>query len=103
MWRESLIRFAGIEGFASLLRRAVALARDEVPSLHGIQVARDGRLEGFDSSAHDASGDEAAVVITAHLVSLLVSFIGEPLTMRLVLEAWPGTSLGTENFRNREQ
>ena len=31
--RISLTRFAGADGFASLLRRALALARAEVPSL----------------------------------------------------------------------
>ncbi len=38
-------------------------------------------------------GVEAAVAITAHLLGLLVTFIGEPLTLRLVREAWPDASL----------
>ena len=38
-------------------------------------------------------GAEAAVAITAHLLGLLVTFIGEPLTLRLVREAWPDASL----------
>ena len=39
------------------------------------------------------AGGEAAVAITAHLLGLLVTFIGEPLTLRLVREAWPDASL----------
>ena len=34
--RVSLTRFAGVDGFAALLRWALALAREEVPALHGI-------------------------------------------------------------------
>ncbi len=29
----------------------------------------------------------------AHLVGLLVTFIGEPLTLTLVRDAWPGATL----------
>lgn len=95
--RIPLTRFAGAEGFASLLRRALALASAEVPSLQSIKVGLDGRLEGFAELAADpgaaAAGSEAAVAITSHLLGLLGTFIGEPLTLRLVREAWPDTSL----------
>ena len=38
-------------------------------------------------------GADAAVAIIAHLLGLLVTFIGEPLTLRLVGEAWPDALL----------
>jgi hypothetical protein len=86
----SLTRFAGADGFASLLRRALALASVEVPSLQGVKVGRDGRLEGFEQLAANpgtgATGDDAAVTIITHLLELLVTFIGEPLTLSLVRE-----------------
>lgn len=99
--RISLTRFAGADGFTSLLRRAVALARAEVPALSGIQVNPEGFLEGLEqvpaSEWKPGSGcdgeAEAAVAITAHLLELLVTFIGWPLTLRLVREAWPDASL----------
>jgi hypothetical protein len=99
--RISLTRFAGPDGFTSLLRRAVALARAEVPALQGIDINSDGSLEGLEQFAAGASktpsggdrGAEAAVAITAQLLGLLVAFIGEPLTLRLVREAWPDVSL----------
>jgi hypothetical protein len=93
--RVSLTRFAGADGFTALLRRALALARAEVPSLNGIQVKPDGSLQGLDRLAADPTnaGPDAAVAITAHLLGLLVTFIGEPLTVRLVREAWPEASL----------
>ena len=39
--RLSLTRFAGADGFASLLARSLALARAEVPSLNRITVEPD--------------------------------------------------------------
>jgi hypothetical protein len=94
--RVCLIRFAGPDGFTALLRRALALARAEIPSLHGITMKSDGSLEGFEALAVDApdAGIEAAVAITAHLLGLLIILIGEPLTVRLVREAWPDASWG---------
>lgn len=101
--RIPLTRFAGAEGFASLLRRALVLASAEVPSLQSIKVGAEGRLEGFEQLSADSGtavhGSEAAVAITAHLLGLLGTFIGEPLTLRLVREAWPDTSLEVEQPR----
>jgi hypothetical protein len=93
-FRVSLTRFAGADGFTSLLKRAVALASEEVPSLQGVKVGLDGRPEGLEKITADDVADKAAVAITAHLLGLLVTFIGEPFTLRLVREAWPGTPLG---------
>jgi hypothetical protein len=92
--RISLTQFAGADGFASLLRRALALASAEVPALRSARVSADGRLEGLEQLASPAGsvGGEEAVAITAHLLGLLVTFIGEPLTLKLVREAWPATS-----------
>jgi hypothetical protein len=93
--RVSLTRFAGADGFASLLRRSLALARVEVPSLNRIMVNPDCSMEGLEALAtEDADGGiEAATALAAHLLGLLVTFIGEPLTLRLVREAWPNASL----------
>ncbi len=94
--RISLTRFAGLDGFTSLLRRALALARADVPSLQTVKLKPDCSLEGLGMLAVDATngGPEAAVAITAHLLGLLETFIGKPFTLRLVREAWPDTSLG---------
>src|ERR1700689_3396146 len=75
--RVSLTRFAGADGFTALLRRALALARAEVPALHGITEKADGSLTGLEELAVNADnvGIDAAVAITAHLLGLLVIFI----------------------------
>ena len=93
--RLTLTRFAGAQGFASLLRRALALAGAEMPALRGAKVSAEGRIEGFEPllAQDDAVRREAAVAITAQLLELLVTFIGEPLTRRMVREACPGISL----------
>ena len=89
--RVTLTKFAGADGFASLLRRALVLASADVPSLQIVKIGADGRLEGFEQIVADkatgGAGGEAAVAITAHLLGLLVTFIGEPLTLRLVRAA----------------
>ena len=91
--RISLTRFAGAAGFESLLRRALALARLEVPSLRGIEIKPDCSMEGLEELIRN-DGTEAGAAITAHLLGLLVTFIGQPLTLRLVRESWPDASLG---------
>ena len=91
--RISLAKFAGGAGFASLLRRALVLASADVPSLQSVKIGADGRLEGIEQVAADtgtgALGDEAAVAITAQLLGLLATFIGESLTLQLLRESWP--------------
>src|ERR1700730_15462057 len=89
--RVSLTRFAGVDGFTALLRRALALARAEVPALHGVTEKGDGCLDGLGEIAADAGGSgaggsDAAVAIIAHLLGLLVIFIGELFMVRLVGE-----------------
>jgi len=93
--RTSLTRFAGADGFTSLLRRALVLARSEVPLLLNVEVEDDGGLRGLDElAAEERNGmSEATVAMTGHLLGLLVTFVGEPITLRLVREAWPNASL----------
>ena len=91
----TLTRFAGSDGFTSLLRRALALARADVPALQTVNLKPNGSLDVCEVLAIDATngGPEAVVAIIAHFLGLLETFIGELLTMRLMREAWPDTSL----------
>ena len=101
--RITLTKFAGADGFASLLRRALVLTSAEVPSLQSVKIGADGRLEGFEQLAVDTgtgpTASDAAVAITAQLLGLLVTFVGEPLTVRLVREAWPEAALDLQHSR----
>jgi hypothetical protein len=102
--RMPLAKLAGVEGFRSLMARAKALAAAEVPWLSSLQVRTDGSLEEVDAASSQQSalqGEEARVAIVAQLLGLLVTFIGEPLTLHLVRDAWSddpvtGMDAGTE-------
>jgi hypothetical protein len=90
----SVTRFAGSAGFVSLLRRALALARAEVPSLQTVRLNPDGSLEGCEHAIEAADGGpDGVVAIIAHLLGLLETFVGKPFTLRLVRESWPDASL----------
>jgi hypothetical protein len=104
--RMRLIRLAGVDGFRSLLSRALTLAKAEVPSLNVVNVRADGSLEGFDGieQRHEAgAAGQAGIVLVAHLLELLVSFIGEPLTLRLVRDKWPDASMDGSDLRTEEK
>jgi hypothetical protein len=93
--RVPLVKFAGLAGFSSLLSRALALARTKVHWLAAVSVRPDGSLEGFDEVARTQNSEAMSMgagVLVAQLLGLLVTFIGEPLTLRLVRDAWPDVS-----------
>ncbi|MEO6390500.1 MAG: hypothetical protein ABIP75_01530 [Pyrinomonadaceae bacterium] len=91
--RIHLVRLSGIDGFRSLLSRALMLAKAEVPSLAAITVGRTGSLEGFERIEEFPDAGTAGQILVAHFLGLLVTFIGESLTFRLVLDQWPDASV----------
>jgi hypothetical protein len=91
----------GNVGFRALLSRALALANAEVPWLVAVHVNADGSFEGLDKLGAQVDPDEifeGCVVLLAQLLGLLVAFIGEELTLRLVLEVWPKLPLKQLDF-----
>jgi hypothetical protein len=90
--RGPLITLAGVAGFRSLLSRALALAKAEAPSLSAVQVAADGSLQGLDELEPQIDKDqprEGVAILIAQLIGLLLTFIGEGLTLRMVRDVWP--------------
>ena len=90
--RQPLSRLAGVAGFRSLLSRALALTNDEARWMKAIHVKADGSLEGLEEAKSQLSESEIAegeVVLVAQLIGLLITFIGEELTLRLVQDSWP--------------
>jgi len=90
--RRPLTALAGVAGFRSLLSRALTLARAEAPSLGAVQIAADGSLQGQDEFASQSNEEQArdgGVILIAQLIGLLLTFIGEGLTLRLVQDVWP--------------
>jgi hypothetical protein len=86
--RQPLCALAGVDGFRSLLARALTLAKAEAPSLSVVQVAADGSLQGLDKLEPQIDTDqarEAGLILIAQLIGLLLFFMGEGLTLRLVI------------------
>ena len=90
--RRPLITLVGMAGFRSLLSRALTLARAQAPSLSAVQVAADGSLKGLDEIASQTDKEQASdggAILVTQLIGLLLTFIGEGLTLRLVQDVWP--------------
>lgn len=97
--RRVLSTLLGAVGFKALLARAVTLAKAEVPALSALQVQADSSLSGL-SEADDFP--EGEVVLVAHILGLLVTFVGEALMLRLVNDAWPKAHLSDLDFDKEE-
>ena len=94
--RPHLSNIMGNAGFRALLSRSLALTKKEIPGLHTVQVNGDGALDGLNKLEIQDSPDdflEGSVVLLAHLLGLLVVFIGESLTLRIMDGVWPNSSL----------
>jgi hypothetical protein len=99
--RPHLATLVGNTGFRALLSRALALAGAEVAWLRVVQVKADGSLEAPKELHAQPEPDElfkGRVVLVAQLLGLLVAFIGENLTLRLVREIWPKAPLNDLDF-----
>ena len=81
--RRPLSTLAGAAGFRSLLARALTLAKQESPALGAWEVKSDGSLEGLNGEVAPSGA-----VLIAHLVGLMMTFIGESLTLRLLHDVW---------------
>jgi hypothetical protein len=80
----------GAAGYRSLISRALTLAKNDAPSLEKVQVKEDGSLERTGAlESHQGMDDAGGAVLVAQLLSLLVTFIGPALTLRLVRDLWP--------------
>jgi hypothetical protein len=98
--------FMGNAGFRSLLARALALATPENPWLRAVHVAADGsveRLPELQAQLEPSAFFKGGVDLLAELLGLLVTFIGERLTLRLVREIWPKVQINDSVFDNGEK
>ena len=81
--RRPLATLAGVAGYRSLLSRALNLAKQECPNLGAWQVKPDGSLQVVDGGAI-----QSGAVLVAHLLGLMITLIGESLTLQLLHEVW---------------
>ena len=99
--RPQLAMLTGTGGHRALLTRALALAKAEVVWLRAVRVSADGSLEGIEKPQARIQPNalfEGRVVLLARLLGLLVAFIGQDLTLRLVRDVWPEVPLDGLEF-----
>ncbi len=84
-----LSKLIGTDGSRAILVRALTLARREAESLDTVKVTDTGVLEGLTGET-----EQVSAVLVANVIELLLTFLGEPLTLKLVHDTWPeGTDL----------
>src|SRR5665213_3298934 len=89
----------GAAGFRALLSRALVLANPEIAWLSELHVKADGSFEGLNELEAQANPEEISnggIVLLARLLGLLVTFIGDDLTLQL-LNNVNGLQLSPEN------
>ena len=99
--RPHLATLVGNAGYRALLSRALALAAAEVRWLRDLRVKADGSFEGLEASHAKVPSAEfirGRSALLAQLLELLVAFIGENLTLRLVREIWPNVPIDDLNL-----
>ena len=105
--RPPLMNLMGSTGFNALMSRSLVLATTEIPSLRDIGLNAEGMWEGLAALEVQLDAErflEARIVVLAHLLGLLVAFVGEALTLRLMAEIWPNLppTLSPELSSNRQ-
>jgi hypothetical protein len=86
--RRPLSHLVGSAGVKALLGRSLTLAKRDAPALTDVEVMDDGSFQALNGDAAAASG-----MIIAHLIQLLITFIGEDLTLRILYDVWPDLEL----------
>jgi hypothetical protein len=95
--RRPLATLAGAAGFRALLERALTVAKQQCPTLDAWSVEPDGSLRGLDSE-----GTQSGAVLIAQLIGLMITFIGESLTLRLLQDSWPNLPHSEFSSERRE-
>lgn len=94
--RGPLSTLTGVVGFRSLLSRALMLTKAKVPWVAGLQLKPDGSLDfsaGIEAQLDTDKALHGGTVLIEQLLGLLVTFIGEALTLRLVQNVWPRAAI----------
>ena len=85
----------GASGFEALLSRALSLTKAALPQMAPLRVTADGCIDSEgEIEPHLSSTEcaEAEVALVANLIHLLITFVGEALTLRLIQHVWPKAS-----------
>ena len=95
-------RLIGIAGFRMLHARALTLAKAQAPVLGTVQINLDGSLDGMSNPGNEEQAVEANVVLIAHLLTLLINFVGDDITLSLVQDVWPDFSASDQEILEKK-
>ena len=96
--RLTLSTLMGHAAFRSHLERALTLAKREDGSFEDVKIRDNGSLEGLDGVA-----DGTGLAVVASLVALLITFLGQELTVRLLHDVWPALAGAGSNLKGMDQ
>lgn len=106
--RVPLSKLSGNEGYRSLLSRALTLSKARAASLGALEAGPDGSLLVSNTVLPEtdggvsAEGTEDGVILLSELLGLLITFIGEALTLQLLRAVWPDATLEHMNTQHKE-
>jgi hypothetical protein len=83
--RRHLSVLSGVNGFDAIMSRALALAKSQNADLKDVQLEPDGSLKRLIEICNREPAAGAEVI--AQLLGLLVTFVGESLTLRILIDA----------------
>lgn len=92
---NSLGTLIGPLGLQALLHRALVRARPGCAWLSALSVDAEGRLQGLPEATAGLTAWEIATgfrLLLGEVFGLLVTLIGEDLTLRVLAQIWPGLS-----------
>ena len=96
-----LSRIIGREGFQTLLNRAINLTARRFPSIIALKAKKNGSLGGLlDASQLDL---DVVTALVEQIFDLLVTFIGEDLTLRIIIAVWPELEFDVDGAREIER
>ena len=99
-----LTTFAGTASFSALFSRALVIAQADIPSFRSVTFQGDCSLTGLEelTSLDPAAAERGTTAVIAEFLNLLATFIGTPLTMALLRDAWPAASIDPPEPRSEE-
>ncbi len=103
--QKILSKLAGISGYNSLLRRSLMMGKTKAKSLEMIQIRSDGALElnvAHAANSHLLLEESAGDILLTQFLGLLVTFIGETLTVNLLRDVWPNVPFEKANVPSRD-
>jgi hypothetical protein len=99
--RRTLGTLMGTGGVRALFSRSLAMARNDVSWLQGLEVKENGSFQGLDEAEAKLKEDEIAlgeVALVTHVLQLLVTFIGPSMTLNLIQSLWPKADFDDSDF-----